>query len=346
MKKRNKYLILILFYTLFQSCSNNDAQVYIKISLEEKARIGLQSGDENEIIGLPSDFVVDEEGNVYVADMAFRKIKKYSSSGKFLLSFGRGQGKGPGEFLDLRGIDVDAQGNLFVVDMKQNRVTIFNNHSNLVDVINTKFQPAFVRAFSTQRIYIIGFPFTYKGDLIYQYDLSKSNDEPVKIFCTRYQGADQFEIENTGMLPLILKDQKRETIFISDFYPYRTRAFDKNHNFLYELKREVDFFEPPYIKRKNPLYVIPVSGIFAIARLNRNILINMLLFRNETKEKIELFLDFWDIDKRKFLGCFSEEELGINIGRYVYADADGYFYNYEHDPYPHITKYKINITNK
>jgi hypothetical protein len=203
-----------------------------------------------------------------------------------------------------------------------------------------------VRAFSSKRIYIIGFPFTYKGDLIYEYDITKSNDEPVHVFCKRYQGLYQYEVDNTGMVPLISKDLKRETLFCSDFYPYRTRAFDKNHNIMYEFKREVKFFEPPYIKRKNPLYIIPVSGIYSMTRLNRNILINMLFFQNETKEKIELFLDFWDIDKRLFLGSISQEELGIEIGRFIYSDENGYFYNYEHAPYPHITKYRMIITTK
>lgn len=346
MRNHYNFLLFVLIVTIFQSCSDVEPQSYFQVRIDSKNIIGVENGNENEIIGLPSDFVVDEKGNIYVADMAFKKIKKYSSSGKFLKSFGKGEGKGPEEFLEIRGIDIDSLGNLYVVDMRLRRVSIFNKEANLIGIINTKYEPAFVQAFSTNRIYVIGFPYSYEGDLLYQYDLSKKNDEPVEIFCSRYKGSNQFEIENCGMVPKILKDNKREILFCSDYFPYRTRIFNINHNVLFELSREVAFFKPPYIKQKNPLYVTTISGIYAIARLNKNILIKMLLFKNEQQEKMELFLDFWDLDKRIFLGSVSQEELGINIGRYIYADENGYFYNYEHDPYPHITKYKMNITNK
>ena len=81
----------------------NDAfQIIEKIKLSQ----------EKELISVISDFKVDSEGNLWIADNKSYRIRKYNQKGKLILSFGR-RGQGPGEFMRIRS---------FVFDKKRNTI--------------------------------------------------------------------------------------------------------------------------------------------------------------------------------------------------------------------------------
>ncbi len=66
----------------------------------------------------------DSEGNVFVADFYNNRIQKFSSEGKFLVSFGS-RGSKPGELNRPTDVAVDDEGYLYVVDFGNDRVQKF-----------------------------------------------------------------------------------------------------------------------------------------------------------------------------------------------------------------------------
>lgn len=85
----------------------------------------------------PHDAVVDEYGNIYVADSVNNRIKRYTSSGSLDTSWGNGgiiggtQGSGDDEFYDPRYVALDAQGNLYVLDQRNFRIKRYKPDGSL-----------------------------------------------------------------------------------------------------------------------------------------------------------------------------------------------------------------------
>jgi len=65
------------------------------IELEEVWRIGGE--DDEEIFGVITDIMADNDGNFYLLDAQLNEIKVYSEDGEYLRTIGR-EGEGPGEF--------------------------------------------------------------------------------------------------------------------------------------------------------------------------------------------------------------------------------------------------------
>jgi len=72
----------------------------------------------------------DKEGNIYVADGAASgagnaRVAKFDKDGHFIKSWGQ-RGSEVGQFNSLRGIALDAQGNVYVADGGNKRIQVFD----------------------------------------------------------------------------------------------------------------------------------------------------------------------------------------------------------------------------
>ncbi len=75
---------------------------------------------------------VDPQGNVYTVNAAENQIEKYDSQGHFITKWG-GKGNSEGQFADLEGIAVDAQGNVYASDNLNNyRVEKFDSNGKFL----------------------------------------------------------------------------------------------------------------------------------------------------------------------------------------------------------------------
>jgi hypothetical protein len=87
--------------------------------------------------GIPGDSFVrtagvawDKDGNIYVADgvamgAGNARVAKFDKDGHFVKSWGQ-RGTEPGQFNSLRGIALDAQGNVYVADAGNKRIQVFD----------------------------------------------------------------------------------------------------------------------------------------------------------------------------------------------------------------------------
>lgn len=95
------------------------------ISVKEDLKIGEVEGDANYMFSQISNFVVDENENIYVADMKETKIKVFNKNGKFLRVFGK-VGQGPGEIGRIRSIHINAKNELLVHDSRNMKIQYFS----------------------------------------------------------------------------------------------------------------------------------------------------------------------------------------------------------------------------
>jgi sugar lactone lactonase YvrE len=111
-----------------------------KFSPEGKVLLTLgrpgKPGNGPDTFNQPSDVVVAENGDIFVADghggKTNARIVKFSGTGKFIKSWGR-HGTGPGEFDTPHGIAIDSRGRVFVADRANNRIQIFDQDGKFLE---------------------------------------------------------------------------------------------------------------------------------------------------------------------------------------------------------------------
>ena len=88
-----------------------------------------RAGSGRDAFNSPSDVVVADNGNVFIADghnaTGNNRVMKFTSDGQFIMEWGQ-TGYAPGEFRALHAIEMDSRGRIFVGDRSNNRVQIFD----------------------------------------------------------------------------------------------------------------------------------------------------------------------------------------------------------------------------
>ncbi len=90
------------------------------------------------LLSEPTDVAIAPNGDIFVTEghsfsRGVNRVSKYSPDGTFLMSWGH-TGSGPGEFNVPHTIALDSQGRVFVGDRANNRIQIFDQSGNLLDV--------------------------------------------------------------------------------------------------------------------------------------------------------------------------------------------------------------------
>ncbi len=110
--------------------SNHSVDVYDKENYELLYRFPESSVGNEDFLYSPSNlFVTDKQ--VYVTDFGDFRIKVYTYQGEFVRSVGS-YGKNLGQFVRPKGIAVDRDDNLFVVDAGFENVQMFNSEGKLL----------------------------------------------------------------------------------------------------------------------------------------------------------------------------------------------------------------------
>jgi hypothetical protein len=95
------------------------------VALEERAVIGALEGPDEYIFGWISDVALGPDHTVYVADIQVPVVRRYSPEGDYLGDVGK-RGQGPGEYLQVTGLETLPDGRLAVWDPMNRRVSLFH----------------------------------------------------------------------------------------------------------------------------------------------------------------------------------------------------------------------------
>ena len=104
--------------------------------------LSLEIGGGSNTFDVPVGVAADAHGNIYVMDTNHSRVQKFDSRGNLLLMWGS-EGSGEGQFGDILNpregrLAVDAQGNVYVIDLKNSRIQKFDSNGNYLAQWGTK----------------------------------------------------------------------------------------------------------------------------------------------------------------------------------------------------------------
>ncbi|MGB2862268.1 MAG: 6-bladed beta-propeller [Sedimentisphaerales bacterium] len=121
--------------------ASNQVVVLNKVTGEEIMRVGLRRLTEVQVqpeaelppgeISLISDLALDQQGNIYVTDKAGARITQFDPSGIFRRTIGR-MGDNIDEFVRPKGIAIDRENRIWVVDAATEVAKIYNEQAQLL----------------------------------------------------------------------------------------------------------------------------------------------------------------------------------------------------------------------
>lgn len=112
-----------------------DGRIIYRIS--DDTTLGPETGPEETIVFTPRIIRVDALGNAYVLDAEDIRIKIYDVNGNWIRNVGR-RGQGPGEYMNINDFDVTQDGDIFILDIPQRRITVFTSKGGFVSSCSIK----------------------------------------------------------------------------------------------------------------------------------------------------------------------------------------------------------------
>jgi len=213
------------------------ACVECRISLQKLVTLGTLDGP-GAFSAEPGPFAVDDRGRYYavISDREGEMPFVFSPDGSFLQRFGS-EGKGPGEFINPRLIDIDDQGNVLVWDQRMGRLTILDSDYEVAGEAPFIYQLWDIEPLRSGDVIVsgrvrtpdlIGYAihrFTRSGDHVASWDEYPESPTVAKYSRFLATGTD-------GIWG------------VSDLHEYTIELWDAEGTRLREIRREPDWYQP------------------------------------------------------------------------------------------------------
>jgi hypothetical protein len=307
---------------------------------EKVAEYSQENLPEDKILGTIQGVDADLNGNLYILDGSQKHILKLDKEGNFAGTYGKGEGRGPGEFESPSLFSVTNDGMIYVYDRSMKKVVILDSDNEFMEEFTIGNMPSRMVVDDERTIYITnyGIPFPIKGDKVFKYSPKENGDYELenrfvslsKEIDTRIRGL----AGNSDKMAV----RSADTLYFAVWYPYEIRTYTTDGDSLDTFKREVSFFKPP---SGNPGQMIESSGrIDEVLPFKNGLIVAQISDLTNSDSTISYF-DFWN-DEGEFLGSYSEPEVGLIEGGRDFISQGGHFlfvtYN---DPEPTVIKYRL-----
>jgi len=197
--------------------------------------VTLQDSTLSESLGL-----VATADKFIVLDKRQNKVLLFNKKGEKIGSFGR-SGRGPGEFLLPRDIEIDQEGNIYIFDKTLFRINKYSPNGNYIRSFNTKHQGTNI-GISQNNIYLF---YSSSEPTIASYDLK--NEELINRFAPvspiHYKIKMGYHKSNLTMLSV----DSKHVVVITHPLDFEIKIYDLDGNLINKFIGESNYYEEPSV---------------------------------------------------------------------------------------------------
>lgn len=272
-------------------------------------------------VGNSEDFIYshhmrfDNKDQIYIADNDLKLIKKFDIEGNLIDVLGKGEGRGPEEFLIIVDLFVDNQNNIWALDDRNNRATIFREDSLKVDILD--FSKVFNRVIPINRN---------------EYWFQERFNNLIKIYNSNDQQIGQTEkiVSDPELWSFVLESfaalAPNNDVILSQYHTNLFIKYSKNGDVVY-FRKPIEFsgfpkIDPYYANEVGTINTVDFSSWKQITK-NPQIVGNTIQFHINKKEIgsedwDKFFVDVYDLKNGNYLYSYDLPErlqsLAISTG--------------------------------
>jgi hypothetical protein len=319
-----------------------------KVEIQSIIKIGADDLDKADyLFGFISDIYIDQDDNVYILDLRNGRARQYAPDGKYIKSYGKGIGQGPGEFIQAAQIGVDFLGNVYIGDKSTRKISVFDAKGVFKTAfLLNKVAPTSCLLLDRMMRLFVGVDQRYISSGGWEkgiYQIYASNGDFIDNLGSPMDKKDA-SISIGGNS--ICFDERNGNIVISYALPYKVEIYSRELKMLHIFGRKCSYFFDN-IKRDDIIYSCGSS--YRVAMLADGNIVNMIRCIRTNKDKDEI-LNYFDIfdDKGNYLMSIPGDRFSENgkESRGMKSDKKGHLYLVYENPYPHIEKYRVTFVNK
>lgn len=216
-------------------------------------------GENDHLLKNPIDLAAGNDGTIYVTDTDHNRIQVFTPAGEFKYQFGK-QGNKEGELDYPAGIVVDSKENVYVAEVLNQRISVFDSQGKFLRFLTSREQNPVVRSptaiaiDSEDRIYVID-----KWD----HKIKKLSTDGKLLFTLGGLG----QAKGKFQYPLGLAVNARGDIAVSDTGNSRVQVFDPEGRLLTVISGYFDTPSGIATDHENNLYIAdPVNGRIVVTK--------------------------------------------------------------------------------
>ncbi len=332
----------------------------LEVEMKPELLFSIGSDRLNEDFFGPKYFVVADNGTIYILDSGNSRIQCFSSTGKYLFSFGR-YGQGPGELSkDAGTLKILEDGNLYLIDKSLFRITVFSKNGKYIASYKTSY-PYDDIALKDSIYYLSNLilreghkPISFTRDLSRIIESSGNIVEPTPgIIKTVKSSPVPALIENefTFMKMTSVTANMKAHIIYSQLQPYHFMVYDAKGDFITERHSKVSFDThfPLSITFKGGAVTKRVTGPVPIIYEPIIVKDDHFYIPIMSPDRSDLFLDLYnasyDLQTRyRIRNIFFDPTKRVGITN-IYIDNDHNIYCLvvSREDFPKFFKYRLQI---
>lgn len=286
--------------------------------------------------GIVADFHVTSENEVFVFDSVELSIQKLDDKLNLETTLMLKNGEGPCELKNPRSMGVGAKNNIFITDLGNRRIYIFDMLGQCSSIATQKIVPAKILANSMGNFFVMRYPFLSSDSLLNCYNIdevSGNDSQPFKKIMGRI--TDEKHHGLTGNSGRMILDSE-ENLYVTYSYPYVIRKYSPSLELVSHREVSNKYFSEPFYEKAN--FVKSNSRIIDICIINNQFL---LVFYSVLSPQKILF-DVFEKSTLQQIGTYDfKNKFGEIVPKHIRSDLKDHISISSDEPTPRIIIYEV-----